>query len=188
MTAEDISGKEDKSNKVNKIDSDSSDSEYPSAKAVYDYDHDKWQLIEVVTLEHDVQRVYCDLKGGKYKELYIRFVVPTMNPDNTSNFQKGRSYVYVQGNDVVYDDGDYRYEDTGKSWVLTHHLTMIGHICTCERRILDVLKAPYQATWGTTVGKPIADNYISALNVLMYPLTTRVFPAGTTYELWGVRA
>ncbi len=193
LTEEDIVGKEDKSNKVNKIDSGSTDNQYPSAKAVYDYDHDKWQLIEVVTLEQDVQRVYCDLKGGKYKELYIRFVIPTMNPENTSGFQKGRTFVYIQGNNVVYDDGEYRYSDTGKSWILTHQLTIIGNICSCIGKVQNVYNnnQPYligNYEYGTTIGKPIADNYISDLNILMYPIGTRLFPEGTTYELWGIRA
>lgn len=195
LTEEDIVGKEDKSNKVNKIDSGSSDSEYPSAKAVYDYDHDKWQLIEVVTLEHDVQRVYCDLKGGKYKELYIRFVIPTMNHGKETSFVKGRTYVYGQENILIYDDNSSVYEDTGATWVLTHRLTMMGNICSCERKTYNYREddRPYAIgysanRWGQTIGTHIGENFLSELNVLMYPTGERFFPAGTTYELWGIRA
>ena len=175
--------------------------DYPTTRAVHDYVEGEktqilqkvdWKLIETVTLTEDVQWVYCDLKEGFYKELYIRFVVPTMNPDSTSGFQKARSWVYANGNGTAYsvwDDGDYRYEDTGKDWILSHHLTMIGNICTCERKKYDVASGPYNiGTPGFTIGKDIGEPNIYSLSVRMYPNGTRLFPAGTTYELWGVRA
>ena len=189
--------KEDKTNKTSTVDANSTDEQYPSAKAVYEYDHDKWELVENVTLEQDVQRVYCDLKGGKYKELYIRFVIPTMNPDKASDFQKGRSYVYVNGVSV-YDDGSYLYSDVkGTPWMMSHYVRMRGNVCIVDRYCFDRYYADKEsnylvgttaAYWGNAYGMHITDNYMSELSIMMYPQGTRLFPAGTTYELWGVRA
>ena len=70
-TEVDISGKEDKSNKTTSIDSNSTDAQYPSAKAVYDYVEDSEHFIVSDT------NPYVDSED--YNKLWID---PTDNTEN----------------------------------------------------------------------------------------------------------
>ena len=160
-----------------------------------DKDATEWQLVESVTLEQDVQTLACDLKGGNYKELYIRFIIPTLNPDKVSDFPKGRVQVLEQGYTYLFDEGASVFVDNeGKDWLLTYHLTMVGNNCIGERKIYeDSLTHPYAINynpnrWSHSLGTQLENNFISTLRFKMLPTDTWKFPAGTTYELWGVKA
>ena len=154
----------------------------------------EWQLIESVTLEQDVKQLHCDLKGGQYKELYIRFTIPTLNPDNSSDFPKGRVQVFGKGYTALFEEGNYPYTDSGKDWLLTYHLTMMGNNCVGERKIYETgLSAPYaigynNTRWAHNLGAQLENNFISELWFNMLPSDTWKFSVGTTYELWGVKA
>lgn len=155
-----------------------------------------WQLIETVTIEQEVQRIYCDLKGGKYKELHLHMIMPTRNPNKESNYPKGRSNVYIQGNKTVYDDGSYWYVDDGNPYcVYTYDVSLIGNICKVRRLRYPTTRPEYpyltgyvQDRSGYTTGIHIDDDYISELSVSLLPTGSFAFSVGTTYELWGVRA
>lgn len=157
---------------------------------------DKWQLIEAVTIEQEVQRIYCDLKNGKYKELHLHIIMPTRNPNKESNYPKGRSNVYIQGNKTVYDDGSYWYIDDGNPYcVYTYDVVMIGNICKVTRLRYPTTRPEYpyltgyvQDRSGWTTGIHTDDDYISELSVSLLPTGSFAFSVGTTYELWGVRA
>ena len=155
----------------------------------------EWQLIESGTLTEDVLSVTCDLKGGHYKKLFLHFVLQPMNPDKASDFPKGRSSVFCQGDTHIYDDGSGYYVGNEREFNLTYEVTMIGKDCIVERKHMAVPTngIPYitntsNERQGQTIGRVLSDDFISALKVNMYPTDTWRFPAGTTYELWGVKA
>lgn len=157
-----------------------------------DKDTTEWQLIESVTLEQDVKQLHCDLKGGQYKELYIRFAIPTLNPDKLSDFPKGRVQVFEKGYTCLFDEGAAFYTDSGTDWFLTCQLTMIGNNCVAERKIY-TNTYPYAIgynnnRWSHTFGTPLENNFMRELWFNMLPSDTWTFPQGTTYELWGVKA
>ncbi len=130
-----------------------------------------WQLIESVTLEEDVSGVSCDLKGGHYKNLYLHFVLQPMNPDNVSNFPKGRSSVFCQGDLHLYDDGSGYYVGNDRAFDLTYKITMIGNDCIVERKHMAVPTngIPYiinssNERQGQTIGRVLNDDFISELS------------------------
>ena len=170
--------------------------------ATENYDHNKWQLIVSGTLTNDAQRFSWAFEDEdtfepiKYKEVYARFVMPTNNPDKLSGFAKGRGFVYVNRGTSVYNDGSLIWVDKGETNLLTVHLKMIGNVCICERRFDTVSRTqtPYlaqmtSAYYGITPGKDIGVDYITDVEVLLYPQDgTWLFKEGTTYEIWGVKA
>lgn len=195
-------GKEDKFNKVTTISSSSTDEQYPSAKAVNDRIVAKadWELVEDKNLEENVTEIVLNLPRS-YKQLFWVFKVPTINPDKTSNFPKGRMALYSNGNQIVAFDPDYGITDTGNEWYLSYHMQMLGEHCsvfkTCKDPATQITESAYiqyppfyQKDVGWQPGKDIGSKGMYYLKLTMMCQTTgaRYFPAGTKYELWGVRA
>lgn len=156
----------------------------------------KWELVKSGEMTQDVQQMEIPL-GNNYKELYVRLVVPTMNPDKATDFQKGRIWLYAQNEQKIADQGNLLFEDNGNAWAVVYKIQMIDKWCTLKRLFENNEKSSqtnYEllvnvaSKVGMTSGKKLTEDYISSLRALMYPQNTRVFPAGTTYEIWGVKA
>lgn len=154
-----------------------------------------WELVKSGEMTQDVQQIEVPL-GNNYKELYVRFVIPTMNPDKTSGFQKARIYLYAQNNQTITDQGNVFLVDDGNTYCAVFTIQMIGNYCTV-RRIFDresYSNNAYEALTnsagaiGMTAGKKLTQDYITHIKALMYPNNTRKFITGTTYEIWGVKA
>ena len=160
----------------------------------------RWELVESVTLTEGVASIQTGINGN-YKELYLTMHVPTMNPNNENTaFGKARQWLYVQDNTLIYNDGNVMYTDNGNTWVLTNHIFMTGTKCNVFRifskaaEYVDVSAyAVFANNIGDTIaymyGKDLGVNYISSLKINLSSSTdNRIFPAGTTYELWGIKA
>lgn len=186
--------------KVTTITDGNSDSEYPSAKAVNTRIKEKtrWERIETVTLSQGVSEISKKLES-RYKELYWVFRVPSIKPAD-STIEQARSFLYVQ-NRIVSNDQGVVYTDNGNTWGLWFHIRSIGNYCMVQRAyypnasVIDVnAHLIYPATMayvlGWQPGKNIETNAMDTLKLQIASSTTgvRYFPAGTTYELWGVRA
>lgn len=185
----DISGKEDKTNKVTEITEESTDEQYPSAKAVVDFAGTS--LVLSGTLEEDVQQFTLDL-GGQFKELYLRFYVPTIESNPSEN---SRIFLYDQNGTV---NGNIWYEqspifgDGGLGYTVVFHIKTFGNYNYIHRywNYRNYTSAyNYNIDNCSYVPGVLTNNdYISSITALMYPLTTRYFPVGSTYEIWGVKA
>ena len=159
-----------------------------------------FELIEEVTLSEDVQEFTTNANANKYKEMFLHIVIPTMNSDKASDFTKGRVFVYDQNGTTLFMETAVMYQDIGYNTYLTINAKLFGDTCITERT---VASASSYAAYGNTGngstsnipfgnvmtgGVKLSNNYLTKLRVLMYPLSERLFPAGTTYELWGVKA
>lgn len=156
----------------------------------------EWELVRSGEMAEDVQQIEIPL-GNNYKELYVRFTIPTMNPDNTSGFSKARIYLYAQNNQTIADQGNTFLEDVGVSSVAVFKIQMIGNYCT-STRMFEKKESNTEKSYelltntagliGMTSGKKLTENYISQLKATMLPNNTRMFIEGSTYEIWGVKA
>ena len=191
-----------KSDKVTSISSSSTDEQYPSAKAVNDRVVAKadWEQIEAKTLEENVTEIVLNLPRS-YKQLFWVFKVPTINPDKTSGFAKGRMVLYSNGNQTIAFDQDYGMTDVGNEWYLCYHMQMLGEHCSVFKGFKDKaahitsdayihLAAYDMSSLGWQPGKDIGSKGMYYLKLTMMCQTSgaRYFPTGTKYELWGVRA
>lgn len=157
-----------------------------------------WELFKSGTLTEDVEQLsWSDLP--KCKELYIYFRVPTLNPDGTTDFPKGRIFLYNATNilieNCIYYERSPYFTDTGKTWRAGYHVQMYGTICTTERMYDESMTSAatmynlgYNQYYSKAFGKKFDNPYIEHLTALMYPSGTRYFPVGTEYEIWGVKA
>lgn len=111
---QDISGKEDKSNKVTSIDDESTDIQYPSAKCVYDSQQN--QNTKIVKLELENQRLKQTLvttpgTGENItlnKTAEMEFVIPPLPEGNTKqNTTEGYNLAYIEA------EGKYRQYENG---------------------------------------------------------------------------
>lgn len=192
----DVPNKEDATNKVKNITGDSTDKQYPTAKAVYEGIQEKtaWELIDSAELTENVVSI-TPAMNGKYKELYLALVVPTLNPNKQADFSKGRFNLIDQSGNRIYDAGTYNLADNGSTWYVVFHVRAIGNICKVER----IFKYNFNRTQGCYPGDylceviaPLSiarDGYFSAIRADFYSQNSvRCLPVGTTYELWGIRA
>jgi hypothetical protein len=193
---------QNKQDKVTSISSNSTDEQYPSAKAVNDRVVAKadWEQIETKTLEENVGEIVLNLPRS-YKQLFWVFRVPTINPDKTSGFPAGRMLLYSNGNQTIAFDQDYRMTDVGNEWYLCYHMQMLGEHCSVFKGFKNQadhitssayvhLAAYDMSSLGWQPGKDIGSKGMYYLKLTMMCLTSgaRYFPADTKYELWGVRA
>lgn len=206
----DLHWKEDSSNKVISINETSTDMQYPSAKATFDGIQNKtgWELVKVAvngevvdaagTLEADVTQISWTF-AEKYKELYVHFKLPTINPDKTSNFPKARIFLYpskVNVSKCIYYDQMAVIPDTGVNYHVNFHIQTFGNNCTTQREFLNnesSITCGYALEYNLgyrafNITKKIDNPYIDMLTALLYPTETRCFPTGTVYEIWGVKA
>lgn len=194
--------KENVSNKVTSISGSSTDEQYPSAKATNDRIVAKadWEQIEAKTLAENVTEIVLNLPRS-YKQLFWVFKVPTINPDKTSSFPKGRMALYSNGNQAVAFDPGYATTDAGNEWYLSYHMQMLGEHCSVFKGFKEVaadivtsayIQYPpfYQYATGWQPGKDIGSKGMYYLKLTMMCQTSgaRYFPTGTKYELWGVGA
>lgn len=189
-------------NKVDTIDEEApteiQGSAYPNMGATVNFVNNKigWELIGSGTLTEDVQ-MFSPYIGNSYKKLYLLIRVPTINPDKVSSFSKARIRLFDQNNDMIYDDGSINYyPDIGQSWAVTFEIEIVGDRAIILRKFMQnmsgnysVYIVPEQYNWiQQTLGAKVNDGYINGLNVVALPDTTRYFPTGTVYEVWGVKA
>ena len=191
-----------KANKVTEINSESTDEQYPSAKAAFDGIQSKtaWELIKTETLTSQLNILTWSAKQlPKCKELYLYFKVPTINPDKTSDFQKARIMLYnadtVDANKAILYEQNVVFSDSGSTWLVSYHIQVFGTNCEIVRKGLVSENGSGKAynqnpssAMAITVAKEIDTPYIDNLTAYLMPVSTRYFPVGTKYELWGVRA
>lgn len=162
---------------------------------------DGFELIKSDTFTEEVVQITPTL-NGRYKELIWIFDVkpepdtektekarvflfPTANPTNV-----GAQKIIQQGNYVI---SVYKTTD----WRLWISVKMIGNYAYSELWWggMTTLNNGYALSPNENnqigiamPGMQLSKNYIDEISLWLYSLeNTRVFPAGTTYELWGVR-
>lgn len=154
----------------------------------------EWKLVKSGEMTEDVQQIEIPL-GNNYKELYVRFTVPTMNTNKATDFPKGRVWLYAQNEQKIADQGNVFFDDNANTWAVVFKIQMIGNYCTLTRLFENnenssqtsyELLANIASKVGMTSGKRLTENYISQLKAVMYPNNTRMFVTGTTFEIWGV--
>ena len=137
--------------------------------------------------------------------MYIYFLIPSVKLENTSTVTKARLRSYVQNsaetaaNTIVHMLGSDIIGDTGSRWCAVYKFEMVGNCCmtnlwwTASNWTFDSGYAiGFDAsTYNNTVMPRaiINQEYISKLKIAMTSSdNSRYFPAGTTFELWGVKA
>lgn len=195
-----VSGKEDKSNKVATLNEEASDLQYPTAKAVLDgiKNLTGWELIKSDTLTSQINILsWADLP--KLKEIYLYFKIPTINPDNASDFPKARIMLYnsdkVDVTKCIFYEQSPSFGDTGATRVAVYHIQMFGKRCDVYRKgtiSTSHSDLGYNLTptsvMSISFGKELDNPYIDKLTAYMLPTGTRYFPVDTEFEIWGVRA
>ena len=197
-----LGDKEDISNKVSEIVEDVSPEEkasaYPNMGATIDFVDGKigWAKITDGTLTNDVQ-MFSPYVDGAYKRLFVSILVPTLNPINENPaFSKARIQLKAQDNIMIYDDGSNTYyTDNGNTWAVTFDISMIGNRAVTMRKTTTSTTSIYSeyiigdnALIQQNRGQYVPDGYIDVLAITLMPSSTRYFPAGTKYEVWGVKA
>jgi hypothetical protein len=81
------------------------------------------------------------------------------------------------------------YADNGVSFPLTFKIEMYGKYCRVQRYFKSNTTDTYYAgtAVATTGYADIGQTYLDMLTLEFMP-TTRKFPSGTYYEIWGVKA
>lgn len=197
----DLAGKEDKSNKVTELTADSTDEQYPTAKAAYDSVQSKtaWELIKSRKLtEHEQLNILTWADLPKLKEIYLYFKIPTMNPDKTADFPKAKIMLYnadkVDTNKCILYEQNLFMTDTGVTRIATYHIQTFGKRCEVKRVALTETQVDnsynqnISSIMSVSVSKELDNPYIDKLTAYMMNMGTRYFPVDTEYELWGVRA
>ena len=178
--------------KVTELSEDNTDEDYPSAKAVYNGIQAKtsWELVKNDTLTQDVQ-IISNTFDKKYKELYVHFIIPSMLTDEVTSIDKGRVTLYAgkRYENQIFMESVPTYVDNGSTYPLTFHIQLFGKYCRVQRYYkTNASSTYYESTAVVNSGyADIGQEYIDMLTLEFMP-TTRKFVAGTTYEIWGVRA
>ena len=192
--------KEDKLNKVNdilnSIVNGSSGYEYPTVGATYGFviNTTQWKLIQTVTLTETVNRIYPTFSDN-YKSIFVKFDIPTVKSETVTTVGAARGYLRVN-NVVVHMNNGYEWEDIGATSRLSYKIDMIGTTCITEGRYsarTDLVqnndRGKYAQNLQTNGGVTLSTNYISSCDVEIFSADTlRCFPAGTKYEIWGIKA
>lgn len=142
-----------------------------------------------------------------YKELYIRFVIPCAY--NEASTEKARFRVYTLNdsggnvNKIIYDMGnwmveDYKANNSATDWTASIRIKMLGNYARTELwyEMSNMFNNAYARTpSNSTLSGSVAPSastkreYLPAIRVMLYSANNiRSFPAGTTYEMWGVKA
>lgn len=204
---EQIDEKESLSNKVVAISENSTDEQYPSAKSVFKAIEacGDFELIDSATFTENVMQLTPTI-NGQYKELYLRFTVPTSG--NASGI-KARWGVQTRSdtnnliNKTIYNMGNVFVLDYSEEWYTAIHIKVLGKYVRTEVWFETSKMASGAYARGQNNSNysgyvapsvPTARGYIDALKIsFASPSGTadenlRYLPAGTTYELWGVKA
>ena len=203
---EKVKNKEDVSNRVTAISDKNTHEQYPSAKAVYDAVNEcgEFELIEDVTLSENVAQILCTLPG-KYKELYLRFAIPSSGNNSTDKARwrlQTLNDLATNVNKFIYDQGNQFVEDFTSRWYAGFHIKILGKYCRTElwyeREQMATgayARGMNSSTYSGYVAPsvPMARDYIDRLKILFATSgnvtdgSVRYLPAGTKYEIWGVR-
>ena len=171
-----------------------------------------FELVTSVTLAEKVAVIQHTF-DKEYKELHIRFKIPMSDEAaaDAASTNKARWMVYTADKDNYLTDrlhqsiynmgnqfvGDYKYE-----WRAAFHIKMNGNYCRTDLWFgnVQMMDSAYAMTdsSGSYSGfvapsVPISRDYIQKLKIsFMYEAgktdaSIRYLPAGTTYEIWGIR-
>jgi len=153
----------------------------------------KWKFIKNDTLTEGVASITVNF-DDEYKELYVRMVVPTMISDEMPTVSAGKVTVYANKyateNCVLKENSTLFTDTTGESLNLNYHVRMVNKHCNVQRqhsygnRQANASAATNNTFSGYT---DMGQEYLESL-VFVFSPTPRVFPAGTTFEIWGVKA
>lgn len=162
-----------------------------------------WELIDVYELTEDVVQITPRMYSGQYKELYWVFDIPPMSEIDTTD--KARFYLLpvadkttVNGAKLI-QQGNTTTPNPADEWKLMFHSKVFGEYARTEIWFVNnttLISGAYGRTPdGTTQNGMVApfailpNPYIDGLTLIMTSSNGgRVFPAGTKYELWGVKA
>lgn len=154
-----------------------------------------FELVDSGTLQANVLQITPTV-NGRYKELYWVFDVPTTNSDSSSA-DKARLVFSMNGTDI-HNIGGNLIDNYNVSWRAVFDAKMTGRWCHTQlwfnkKHIWDggYASPPSVTNYNGSIGagKKMTYDYIDNLTVKMISSNgTRVLPAGTTYELWGVKA
>lgn len=191
-------------NKVLKLSKDNTDEQYPSAKAVYDAVDTvgDFELIESATLTEDVVTISPTI-NRQYKEIYWVFDIPPMSEIDTTD--KGRLFLFPVANKTTINgakliqQGNIIMSNPANEWKLMIRSEVCGNYARTELWYDDnaiIISGSYGRTPDTNNQRGIVSPYTLVTNPYIDGLTLimtssnggRVFPAGTKYELWGVKA
>ena len=205
-----VKDKEDVSNRVMSISKENTHSQYPTAKAVYDAvdGHGEFELVDSVELTEKAAILEHNLKN-KYKELHIRFNIPMSDEAaaGSASTNKARFVVQTRGatevlNYSIYNMGNQFISDYKYRWYAAFHLKVSGNYCRTDLwfgnaqmmndgYVMNDNSGTYSGFVAPSV--PMARDYIKDIRiVVMYGTmlideNVRYLPAGTKYEIWGVR-
>ncbi len=208
---EKVKNKEDVSNRVTAISDKNTHEQYPSAKAVYHAMNEcgDFEIVKADTLTEKASTIQLNFPN-QYKELYIRFVIPPSEEAATGSASTEKARFRVQTlndsgsnlNKEIYNMGNQFITDYTDEWYTTIHIQVIGTYCRTE---LWHDKAEYgkggyakmqkAETYSGTVAPsvPMVRDYIDRLKFIFMTNggitdgSVRYLPAGTTYEIWGIR-
>ncbi len=153
-----------------------------------------FELIDSDTLSQDVVTIVPTMNGN-YKELYVLLTMPTTNADN-SNDERCRINLMSKNKALFQFPAPFIQHYT-VDWCAAIHMQMLGNqfktnIWHTEKLYFDRSYGVPPDYWNysgaTSLGK-LDNPYVDYVEILMSsPNSGRVFPEGTTYELWGVKA
>lgn len=185
--------------KVTTISSSSTDEQYPSAKAAYNFTKDKanWQKVIEETITEDVN-VFTKTLGNKYKELFVVMKIPSIASD-TVTVPKSRVGLYAGDlyYKALYMEQSDNLSDMGYDTFLVYHIQSFGKYARAHRYLntMDITNSSgtprhHYAQTSSFAFSPFVDigqTYFDKLT-FQFVSTSRMFPVGTTYEIWGVKA
>lgn len=157
-----------------------------------------FELIDSDEFTEDVVNVTPTIEQN-YKELYMVFTIPTVNPDG-SNTDKCRIRCYANNNKDFLVQGAAYVENYKEEWNLFIHAKFIAnyikadifHI-TSRTNKMGYIVAPSSSTQNGVIqpGIEMDEDYFNNLTIKMFDANgkqiLRYFPSGTKYELWGVK-
>ena len=190
---QDISGKENSSNKVTSISSSSTDTQYPSAKAVYDAiqnSSSEWRLIKHDTLSSasNMIVIYNDSNNNPFalSNVLVYIKLSTSPPKETTamiNYRNSdQSITYAMP--LVYtpysSETTYDMRGINQVRVLDGIIMPVLALTSCsdsDNRMINFEEK------GTYYDVPIALDSVEYIQIISYVYNG--FPSGTEYYIWG---
>ena len=157
-----------------------------------------FELIEEGTLTEDVTAIVPDLRGNQYKEIYCYLRVPPMADAADNSTRKGRFYITDSGSKyttVVWNNENYLVDNWTTEWEAVIHIKTYGKLCSTIVWYDKVYNTPYPKTQNTNKSggeapfMKLTKPYLENPGIIFYSKdNVRGLLAGTTYEIWGVKA
>ena len=150
-----------------------------------------WELVKSDTLTSTVTLITNTFEH-RYKELYVLMHIETMKSEEVTTVSQGKVTLWAgkRYNNQIFSESNTVLGDGGEPLALAFHIELLGKYFRVHRYYKsNTTNTFYTSSAIASSGyADIGQTYIDMLTIDFYNSAERQFPAGTYYEIWGVRA